>query len=75
MRDGGGERFFGLGPDAEVGVRLGEQHLAILGDDVGCGDGQTPAWFTVDEGNVDEDGAVVVLVVFGDGVDEAKFFG
>ena len=69
------EGFFGLVPNAEGGVGRGEEDLAILGDDVGGGDGQTPALFTVDEGQVDEDGAVVVLVVLGDGVDEAELLG
>ena len=46
-----------------------------MGDDVGGGDGQAPAWFAVDEGDVDEDGEIVGAVVLGDGVDEAEFFG
>jgi len=74
MCEGGGEGFFWLGADAEVGMRLGEQDLSILGDDIGGRDGQTPARLPVDEGDVDEDGAVVVLVILGDGVDEAELF-
>jgi hypothetical protein len=72
--DGYGEGFFGLGSNAEVGVGLCEDDSSILCDDVGGGDGQAPAWLPVDEGDVDEDGAVVGLVVLGDGVDEAEFF-
>ena len=64
-----------FGADAEVGVGFGEEDLAVFRDDVSGGDGQTPAWLTVDEGDVDKDGAVVVLVVLGDCVDEAEFFG
>jgi len=55
-------------------VGFGEEDAAVFADDIGGGDGQAPAWFAVDEGDVDEDGAVVVLVVLGDGVDEAEFF-
>jgi len=72
---GYGEGFFGFGPDTEVGVRFGEDDFLVLGDDVGGGDGKAPAGFAVDEGDVDEDGLVVGAVVFGDGVDEAEFFG
>ena len=57
--EGGGEGFFGLGADAEVGVGFGEEDFAVFGDDVSGGDGETPAWFAVDEGDVDEDGLVV----------------
>ena len=53
---------------------FGEEDAAVFADDIGGGDGQAPAWFAVDEGDVDEDGAVVVLVVLGDSVDEAEFF-
>jgi len=73
--EGGGEGFFGFGADAEVGVGFGKGYAAFAADDVGGGDGQTPAWLAVDEGDVDEDGAVVDLVVLGDGVDEAEFLG
>ena len=73
--EGGGEGFFGFGADAEVGVGFGEEDSAVFGDDVGGGNGQAPAWFAVDEGDVDEDGLVVGAVVLGDGVDEAELFG
>src|ERR1039458_248113 len=73
--EGGGQGFFGLGADAEVGVGFGEEDAAVAGDDVGGGDGETPAWFAVDEGDVDEDGEIVVAVVLGDGVGEAELFG
>ena len=54
---------------------FGEEDSAVFGDDVGGGDGKAPAWFAVDEGNVDEDGLVVAAVILGDGVDEAELFG
>jgi len=73
--DGYCEGFFGLGTDAEVGVGLGEEDFSVLGDDVGGGDGQAPAWFAVDEGDVDEDGLVVGAVVLGNGVDKAELLG
>ena len=73
--EGGGEGFFGLGTDAEVGVGFGEEDAAVAGDDVGGGEGETPAWLAVDEGDVDEDGEIVGAVVLGDGVDQAEFLG
>jgi hypothetical protein len=39
MGEGGGQGFFGLGADAEVGVGLGEKNLTVFRDYVGCGDG------------------------------------
>ena len=47
-------------------------------DDEGCWDGETPgvgALIAVDEGNVDHDGAVVLLHGFGDGVGNAEGLG
>ncbi len=70
---GGGEGFFRLGADAEVGVGFGIDDLPISRDDVGCRQGQAPAFVAVDEGDVDEDGEVVVAVILGDGVNEAEF--
>src|SRR4051812_22805658 len=68
----GGEGFLGLGADAEVGVSFGVEDLAVFSDDVGSGNWETPALFAVNEGEIDEDGEVVVAVVFGDGVDKAE---
>lgn len=70
----GGEGFCGFGADAEVGVGFGVENLAVFADDVGGGQGKTPALVTIDEGEVDEDGEVIVAVVFGDAVDEPEFF-
>src|SRR5208283_5161360 len=67
-----GQRIFRFGADAEIGVGFCEEDAAFAVEDVCGGEGQTPAWFAVDEGNIDEDGEVVVAVVFGDGVDEAE---
>jgi len=64
-----------LGPDAEVGVGFGEEDIAGLAYGVGGGDGQAPARLSVEEGEVDEDGLEVVLVVLGDVVDEAELLG
>jgi len=71
---GGGEGFIRLGTDAEIGVGLGKDYASSGTYDIGCRQGKTPAGFAVDEGEIDEDGAKVVLVVFGDGVDEAELF-
>jgi len=73
--EGGGEGFFGFGADAEVCVSFGEENAAVFCDHIGGGDGQAPAWVAVDEGDVDEDGEIVVAVVLGDGVGEAELFG
>ena len=75
VREGGGEGFLGFGTHAEIGVGFRKEDAAIAADDVGCRDGETPAWFAVDERDVDEDGEVVGAVVLGDSVDEAEFFG
>jgi hypothetical protein len=74
----GGEDVFGVGADAVVGVRFGEGDLAGGGNDEGGGDGETPgvgALFAVDEGDVDHDGAVVLLHGLGDGVGDAEGVG
>ena len=78
LADGGqrrGKSFFGIGADAEVGVGLGKEDAAVLGEDVGGGKGRAPGVVAVDEGNIDEDGAVVVAVVIGDGVGQAELRG
>jgi len=69
------ENVGGLGADAEVGVGFGKEDAAGLADDVGGGDGEAPTGFSVEEGEVDEDGLQVVLVVFGGGVYEAELLG
>ena len=64
-----------------VGVGFGEGWCVCrLGwaDDEGGGDGETPgvgALIAVDEGDVDHDGAVVLLHGFGDGVGDAEGVG
>ena len=61
-----------------VGVGFGEGDFAGGGDDEGGGDGEAPgvgALIAVDEGDVDQDGAVVVLHGFGDGVGDAEGVG
>ena len=61
-----------------VGVGFGEGDFAVGGDDEGGGDGETPgvgALVAVDEGDVDHDGAVVLLHGFGDGVGDVEGFG
>ena len=61
-----------------VGVGFGEGDLAGGGDDEGRRDGETPgvgALVAVDEGDVDHDGAVVLLQGLGDVVGDAEGFG
>jgi len=61
-----------------VGVGFGEGDLAGGGDDEGGGDGETPgvgALIAVDEGDVDHDGAVVLLHGLGDGVGDVEGVG
>ena len=65
----------GLGTDAEIGVGLGEEDASSGIYYVCGGKGQTPTRVAVDEGDVDEDGEIVVAVVLGDGVGEAELFG
>lgn len=71
----GAEDVFGFGADAEVGVGFGVEDFAFGREDVGGGEGQAPAVVAVDEGDVEEDAAVVALEVFGDRPEEAKFVG
>lgn len=52
-----------------------ENDTTVAAYDVSCGDGEPPAWFAVDEGNVDQDGEVVGAVVIGHGVDQAELLG
>jgi len=71
----GSEHVFGIRPNAVVGVGFGKGDLARLIDDEGRGDGKAPgvgALIAIDEGNVDHDGAVVVLHGFGNSVGDAK---
>lgn len=69
------EDVLGFGADAEVGVGLGVDDFALGRDDVSGGLRQLPALVAVDEGDVEEDAAVVALEVFGDGPDEAELVG
>lgn len=71
----GGEDVFGVGADAVVGVGFGEQDLAGGREYEGGGEGETPGIVAVDEGDVDEDGAVVEANGFGDGVGDAEGVG
>ena len=67
-----------VGADAVVGVGFGEDDLAGLGDDEGRWDGETPgvgALIAVDEGDVDHDGAVVLLHRLGNGVGDVEGVG
>ena len=79
----GGEDVFGVGADAVVGVGFGEGDAAgdvaggVAGglDDEGGGEGETPgvvALVAVDEGDVDEDAAVVGAEGLGAGVGAAE---
>ena len=68
----GSEDFFGLWADAEIGVGLGKYDSPVAGQDVGGGKDQAPGLIAVYEGDVDQDGAVVVAVILGDGVGEAE---
>jgi hypothetical protein len=66
--EGRGEDVFRLRADAEIGVGLGVEDTAVAGEDVGGGQDETPGLIAVYKGDVDEDGAVVIAVVVGDGV-------
>src|SRR5208282_2883177 len=63
---GGSEGFFRIGADAKVGVGLGVENAAVLGEDVCRGDRQAPVvaaalaapLAAIDEGDVDQDRAV-----------------
>lgn len=71
----GSEEVFGFGADAEVGVSLGVDDSALGRDHVGGGQGELPALVAVDEGDVEQDAAVVALEIFGDGPDETELVG
>ena len=82
----GGEDVLGVGADAVVGVGFGEGDgvgnvsVRAAGSlyDEGGGDGETPgvvALIAVDEGDVDEDAAVVQAEVVGYGVRDAELCG
>ncbi len=68
-----------------VGVGFGEEYLVGLADDEGGGEREFPGGFwvglgaavlgTIDEGDVDEDAAVVALHGLGDGVGDAELRG
>ena len=67
----GSEHVFGIRANAVVRVGFGEGDLAGLIDDEGGGEREAPgigAVIAVDEGDIDHDGAVVVLHGQGDGV-------
>jgi hypothetical protein len=75
-----GENVFRIGADAMVGVGLGKEDASenITGgvagglDNEGGGQGETPGVVAIDEGDVDEDGAVVEAEGLGDGVGDAE---
>jgi len=69
------EDVFGVGADAVVGVGFGEEDLAGGREDEGGGEGETPGVVSVDERDVDEDGAVVETNGFGDGVGDTEGVG
>ena len=67
-----------VGAHAVVGVGFGEEDGVGRGDDEGCGEGEAPgvgALISMDEGDVDEDAAVVLLHGLGDGVGDAELRG
>ena len=69
------EDVFGFGADAEIGVGFGVKDFAVGGEDVGRGEGELPAFFAIDEGDVEEDAAVIAAEVIGGGPDKAVLFG
>jgi len=74
----GSEHVFGIRPNAVVGVGFGKGDLARLIDDEGRGDGKAPgvgALIAIDEGDVDHDGAVVLLHSLGDSVGDVEGVG
>jgi hypothetical protein len=56
-------------------VGFGVKDFAVRGEDVGRGEGKPPAFVAVDEGDVEEDAAVIAAEVIGGGPDEAVAFG
>ena len=68
----GAENVFGFGADAEVGVSLGVDDFALGGYDVGGGQRELPGLVAVDEGDVEQDAAVVALEILRDGPDEVE---
>ena len=64
----------GVGPYTVVGVGFGEGDDAVP-DDKGGRQGQAPALVAVNEGDVDEDGAVVLAERLGDRVRDAEIGG
>jgi hypothetical protein len=66
------EDLFRLGADAEVGVGLGEEHGSVAIDDVSCGQDEFPALVAVDEGQIHENAAIVLLVERRNGVGESE---
>jgi len=73
--DEAAEDFFGLGTDAEIRMGFGVEDFALRGEDIGGRKGKLPAVFAIDEGDVEQDAAVVALEVGRDGPDEAELFG
>jgi len=74
----GSEDVSGVGADAVVGVGFGEGDLAGGGDDEGGGDWESPgvgALVAVDEGDVNHDGAVVLLHRLGHRIRDVELVG
>ena len=69
------EDFFGLGTDAEIRMGFGVEDFALRGEDIGARKGKLPAVFAIDEGDVEQDAAVVALEVERDGPHQAELFG
>lgn len=69
------QHVHGVGSHAVVGVGFGEGDGVVLLDDERRRERQAPALVAVDEGDVDEDGAVVQAQRLGDGVGDAELSG
>jgi hypothetical protein len=51
---GGLQSFFGFGAYAKIGVRFGEENLAVFCDDVSGGNWKTPTVVPIHKRDVDE---------------------
>ena len=54
---------------------FGVEDFPVRREDIGCGEGEPPAFVAIDEGDVEEDAAVVAAEVVGGGPDEAELVG
>lgn len=64
------EDLFGFGANAKIGVRLREENRTVARDDIGGGKDELPALVSVDEGQINQHVAIVLLMIGRDGIGE-----